>query len=224
MVFQVEEFPATEPHFQTTLPERPVCQWQGTPDGSPDKRYGKTGACQRSADPDHSLVIIQIIRYCKKEPPLHGAKLPIPRDITHLRPRNPNFYGIFGPDFNNFGKIVLILPPANHNNVNRAQPGLVAGIHKHILEMPYLTNEKKASIFNNYSGTAKNTGSIEGQIALLTERINRISEHLQTNKKDFSTHRGLMQLVGKRKRLLTYLSKNNLQGYRQLIEKLGLRK
>ena len=90
--------------------------------------------------------------------------------------------------------------------------------------MPYLTNEKKASFFNTHGGSATNTGSIEGQIALLTERINRISEHLQTNKKDFATHRGLMQLVGKRKRLLTYLSKNNLQGYRQLIEKLGIRK
>jgi small subunit ribosomal protein S15 len=91
-------------------------------------------------------------------------------------------------------------------------------------EMPYLTTEKKAGFFTDFGGKATNTGSIEGQIALLTERINRISDHLQSNKKDFSTHRGLMQLVGKRKRLLTYLSKHNLQGYRQLIEKLGLRK
>ena len=90
--------------------------------------------------------------------------------------------------------------------------------------MPYLTKEKKSTFFSNYGNTAVNTGSIEGQVALLTERINRISEHLQSNKKDFSTHRGLMQLVGKRKRLLTYLSKNNLEGYRQLIDKLGLRK
>jgi small subunit ribosomal protein S15 len=90
--------------------------------------------------------------------------------------------------------------------------------------MPYLTKEKKESFFTSFSDKPGNTGSIEGQIALLTERINRISEHLQANKKDFSTHRGLMQLVGKRKRLLTYLSKQNLQGYRQLIEKLGLRK
>jgi small subunit ribosomal protein S15 len=87
-----------------------------------------------------------------------------------------------------------------------------------------LKNYKKVSFFNTFGGAAVNTGSIEGKIVLLTERINRISEHLQTNKKDFSTHRGLMQLVGKRKRLLTYLSKHNLQGYRQLIEKLGLRK
>ena len=87
-----------------------------------------------------------------------------------------------------------------------------------------MTKEKKASFFTDFGGATANTGSIEGQIALLTERINQISLHLQANKKDFSTHRGLMKMVGKRKRLLTYLSKNNLQGYRQLIEKLGLRK
>ncbi len=90
--------------------------------------------------------------------------------------------------------------------------------------MPYLTKEKRAGFFKDFGGQTTNTGSIEGQIALLTERINRISEHLQANKKDFSTHRGLMQLVGKRKRLLTYLSKHNLQDYRKLIEKIGLRK
>jgi small subunit ribosomal protein S15 len=90
--------------------------------------------------------------------------------------------------------------------------------------MPYLTKEKVSGLFTQYGGKATNTGSIEGQIALLTERINRISEHLQQNKKDFSTHRGLMKMVGQRKRLLTYLSKHNLQGYRALIEKLGIRK
>jgi small subunit ribosomal protein S15 len=90
--------------------------------------------------------------------------------------------------------------------------------------MPYLTKEKTGEIFTQFGGQAINTGSIEGQIALLTERINRISEHLQANKKDFATHRGLMRLVGQRKRLLTYLSKHNLQGYRALIEKLGIRK
>jgi small subunit ribosomal protein S15 len=87
-----------------------------------------------------------------------------------------------------------------------------------------LTKEKKASIVTQFAGSAKNTGSIEGQIALLTERITHISGHLQANKKDFSSHRGLMQLVGKRKRLLNYLQKHNLTGYRQLIEKLGIRK
>ena len=68
------------------------------------------------------------------------------------------------------------------------------------IEMPYLTKEKKAGFFADFGGKATNTGSIEGQIAMLTERINSISLHLQTNKKDFSTHRGLMQMVGKRKR------------------------
>jgi small subunit ribosomal protein S15 len=87
-----------------------------------------------------------------------------------------------------------------------------------------LTKEKKSTVLTQFAGSAKNTGSIEGQIALLTERISLISAHLQSNKKDFSTHRGLMQLVGKRKRLLNYLQKHNLTGYRQLIEKLGIRK
>ena len=59
---------------------------------------------------------------------------------------------------------------------------------------------------------------------MLTERINHISNHLKTNKKDFSSQRGLMQMVGRRKRLLQYLSRTNLTGYRALIEKLGIRK
>lgn len=90
--------------------------------------------------------------------------------------------------------------------------------------MPYLTKEKVADVFTQFGGKSTNTGSTEGQIALLTERINRISEHLQANKKDFSTHRGLMKMVGRRKRLLNFLSKHNLQEYRALIEKLGIRK
>ncbi len=90
--------------------------------------------------------------------------------------------------------------------------------------MPYLTIEKKANIFAEFGGKTTNTGSIEGQVALLTVRIAEISKHLQANKKDHSTQRGLMQMVGKRKRLLTYMQKTNLQGYRALIEKLGLRK
>ena len=90
--------------------------------------------------------------------------------------------------------------------------------------MSYLTSEKKANTFAEFGGSAKNTGSIEAQVALLTENINHISAHLKNNKKDFSTQRGLMQMVGKRKSLLTYLTKNNLSSYRALIEKLGLRK
>jgi small subunit ribosomal protein S15 len=91
-------------------------------------------------------------------------------------------------------------------------------------EMSTITTEKKSRIFAEFGGNAKNTGSIEGQIALLTENINHIAQHLQKNKKDFSSQRGLMAMVGQRKRLLIYLSKNNLTSYRSLLEKLGLRK
>lgn len=87
-----------------------------------------------------------------------------------------------------------------------------------------ITKEKKATIFADFGGKATNTGSIEGQIALLTERILDISNHLKVNKKDFSSQRGLMKMVGQRKRLLAYLQKHNLTGYRALIERLGLRK
>jgi small subunit ribosomal protein S15 len=90
-------------------------------------------------------------------------------------------------------------------------------------KMP-LTKERKSTNFGDFGGQETNTGSIPAQIAILTERISQISNHLQGNKKDFSTHRGLMQLVGKRKRLLNYLQKHDLNGYRQLIEKLGIRK
>ena len=90
--------------------------------------------------------------------------------------------------------------------------------------MSHLTSEKKSRIFAEFGGKATNTGSVEAQIAILTERINHISEHLKTDSKDFSSQRGLMQMVGKRKSLLTYLSKHDLTGYRALIEKLGLRK
>ncbi|MBC7587018.1 MAG: 30S ribosomal protein S15 [Chitinophagaceae bacterium] len=87
-----------------------------------------------------------------------------------------------------------------------------------------ITKERKTTIFADFGGAATNTGSIEAQVALLTERILDISKHLQVNKKDFSTQRGLMKMVGQRKRLLTYMQKHNLTGYRALIEKLGLRK
>ncbi|HEY5462669.1 MAG TPA: 30S ribosomal protein S15 [Hanamia sp.] len=90
--------------------------------------------------------------------------------------------------------------------------------------MSYLTAENKAKYFSDFGGKATNTGSIEAQVAILTEKINHISDHLNTHKKDFNTQRGLMQMVGKRKSSLAYLSKHNLTGYRELIEKLGLRK
>ncbi len=90
--------------------------------------------------------------------------------------------------------------------------------------MSVLTTERKKEIFKNFGGNETNTGSIEGQIAMLTERINHISGHLKSNKKDFSTQKGLMQMVGKRKKLLIYLSKSNLTSYRALLPQLGLRK
>jgi small subunit ribosomal protein S15 len=90
--------------------------------------------------------------------------------------------------------------------------------------MSHLSTEQRTNIYKEFGGAEKNTGSIEGQIAQLTERINHISNHLKQNKKDFSTHRGLMSMVGRRRRLLQYLTRTNLQGYRQLIERLGLRK
>lgn len=90
--------------------------------------------------------------------------------------------------------------------------------------MPYLTKEKKAGLFKEFGGSETNTGSIEAQIALLTERINGIANHMKVNKKDFSSNRGLLKMVGRRKRLLSYLSQTDLEGYRALIGKLGLRK
>lgn len=88
----------------------------------------------------------------------------------------------------------------------------------------YLTNEKKEEIFAEYGGDAKNTGSVEGQIALFTFRIQGLSDHLKTNHKDHSSRRRLLSLVGKRRNLLRYLSKKDIMKYRELIEKLNIRK
>lgn len=88
----------------------------------------------------------------------------------------------------------------------------------------YLTKEKKEEIFKEYGGSESNSGSIEAQIALLTYRIQMLSEHLRSNKKDFSCKRSLLSMVGKRKRFLQYLAKKDISKYRALIEKLGIRK
>ncbi|HRG87968.1 MAG TPA: 30S ribosomal protein S15 [Chitinophagales bacterium] len=87
-----------------------------------------------------------------------------------------------------------------------------------------VTAEVKKKLFKEYGGSEKNTGSTEAQIALFTERINHISQHLGTNKKDHSNTRALVRLVGQRRRLLNYLMKTDLNGYRKLIEKLNIRK
>ena len=88
----------------------------------------------------------------------------------------------------------------------------------------YLSKEKREEIFAEYGGSSTNTGSIEGQIALFTFRIAGLSDHLHANKKDHSSRRRLLTLVGKRSKLLKYLSKRDLQGYRDILVKLNIRK
>ena len=88
----------------------------------------------------------------------------------------------------------------------------------------YLTKEKKEKIFKEHGGSKKNTGSAEGQIALFTERINHLTNHLKKNRKDFNTERSLVMMVGKRKSLLNYLIKKDIIRYRDIIKKLKLRK
>ena len=87
-----------------------------------------------------------------------------------------------------------------------------------------MTTEKKAEIIKEFGRTPNDTGSPEVQVALLTERINTRTEHLKENKKDHHSRRGLLKMVGKRRGLLDYLKKTDLEGYRALIARLGLRK
>jgi len=87
-----------------------------------------------------------------------------------------------------------------------------------------MTTTEKQAIFTQFGGSATNTGSVESQVALISHRINHISNHLKTNRKDFSSTRSLYKLVGQRKRLLKYLANKDIVQYRALIEKLGLRK
>ena len=88
----------------------------------------------------------------------------------------------------------------------------------------YLSTEKKEEIFKKFGGDAKNTGSTEGQIALFTHRINHLTEHLKNNRKDYGTQKALLDLVGKRKSLLTYFKNKDIVKFRELIKELGIRK
>ncbi len=88
----------------------------------------------------------------------------------------------------------------------------------------YLTSEVKKDIFKKHGKSEKNTGSTEGQIALFTFRINHLTDHLKTNRKDFGTQRSLIKLVGQRRSLLNYLKVIDIDKYRKLVEKLNLRK
>ncbi|MDR9375070.1 MAG: 30S ribosomal protein S15 [Schleiferiaceae bacterium] len=88
----------------------------------------------------------------------------------------------------------------------------------------YLSPEKKREIFKKHGKDENDTGSPEGQIALFTHRINYLSEHLRNNRKDFATERALVNLVGKRKRILNYLYNKDIARYRAIIGELGIRK
>jgi len=87
-----------------------------------------------------------------------------------------------------------------------------------------LTKETKTKLIEKFQLDKNDTGSIEVQVALLTERINDLNEHLKVHKHDYHSNRGLLKMVGQRKSLLNYLAKNDVQRYRALVKKLGLRK
>lgn len=88
----------------------------------------------------------------------------------------------------------------------------------------YLTSEIKKDIFKKHGKSEKDTGSAEGQIALFSHRILHLTNHLQSNKKDFGTQRALLNLVGKRRSLLDYLKQTDIERYRAVVKKLDLRK
>ena len=87
-----------------------------------------------------------------------------------------------------------------------------------------ISKELKTQIIDKYKRDEKDTGSPEVQIAILTERINELTEHLKVHKKDDHSRRGLLKMVGKRRNLLNYLAKKDINRYREIVQKLGLRK
>jgi small subunit ribosomal protein S15 len=90
--------------------------------------------------------------------------------------------------------------------------------------MTTLTQDQKAEIVSKFGQNAQDTGSTRVQIALLTQRINDLTAHLREHRKDHHSRRGLLMLVGQRRRLLNYMQRNDLEGYRSLIRELGLRR
>jgi small subunit ribosomal protein S15 len=88
----------------------------------------------------------------------------------------------------------------------------------------YLTKELKAQLFEKHGKGKNDTGSSEGQIALFTHRINHLTGHLKNNRKDYNTERSLVMMVGKRRSLLDYLKKTEINRYRAIIKELGIRK
>ncbi len=87
-----------------------------------------------------------------------------------------------------------------------------------------LTKQQKTDIIKEYARFEGDTGSVEVQVAVLTAQINRLTEHLKEHKKDFHSNRGLMKMVGRRKNFLNYLRENDVNRYRELVKRLGLRK
>jgi small subunit ribosomal protein S15 len=87
-----------------------------------------------------------------------------------------------------------------------------------------LTQERKAELTKQFGKDERDTGNTRVQVALLTERINQLNAHLNTHKKDHHSRRGLLMLVGRRRRLLNYFRSSDLEGYRELIKELGLRR
>ena len=87
-----------------------------------------------------------------------------------------------------------------------------------------MTQDDKREIVTQYGDSPEDTGNTRVQIALLTARINELTEHLRTHRKDHHSRRGLLMLVGKRRRLLNYMQRNDLDAYRELIRELGLRR
>lgn len=87
-----------------------------------------------------------------------------------------------------------------------------------------LTQERKAELIEKFGDSAQDTGRTEVQVAMLTERINQLTEHLRVHKKDHHSRRGLLMLVGRRRRFLDYLQRSDLERYRALVRELGLRK
>lgn len=87
-----------------------------------------------------------------------------------------------------------------------------------------MDKEKKTEIISNYQAREGDTGSVEVQVALLTGRINQLTEHMRANRHDYHTQRGLLKLVGQRRRLLSYLTREDVDRYNKLIKRLGLRK
>jgi small subunit ribosomal protein S15 len=93
-----------------------------------------------------------------------------------------------------------------------------------LIDRMTLTQERKQELVTQYGTGASDTGKTEVQIALLTERINSLTEHLRAHRKDHHSRRGLLMLVGRRRRFLTYLQRSDLERYRSLIRELGLRR